>query len=184
MAAQPAPVTLADFELMKKTAAMDDRDIALLRTSKSILAGQTDAILDVWYGFVGSHPHLLRYFSAPDTGAPIPEYLAAVRERFARWILDTAAAEFDEKWLAHQIEIARRHHRTGKNSTDGARSVDHIHYRYIVPLLVPVTATLRPFLEKGGASATTVDGMLAAWLKAVVLQVTLWSIPYCNPGDF
>ena len=95
-----------------------------------------------------------------------------------------ASADFDEAWLAHQVEIARRHHRVGKNRTDGVRSVDHIPYRYIVPLLVPITLTLRPFLEEGGASSGDVDGMLAAWLKAVILQVTLWSLPYCNPGDF
>jgi hypothetical protein len=177
-------ITVADFELMKRTAGMDDRDIARLRASRDILAGQTEAILDVWYGFVGSQPHLLHYFSDPATNAPIDAYLGAVRERFRQWILDTAAASFDEEWLAHQVEIGRRHHRSGKNETDHVRAVSHIPYRYIVPLLVPITTTLRPFLERGTASAAEVDGMLAAWLKAVTLQVTLWSIPYCNPGDF
>jgi hypothetical protein len=179
-----ASITIADFELMKRTAGMNEQDIAMLRASRAVLAPQTEAILDVWYGFVGSQPHLLHYFSDPTTNAPIGAYLDGVRKRFGKWIVDTAAANFDDKWLAQQLDIGRRHHRIGKNKTDNVRSVSHIPYRHIVPLLVPITTTLRPFLLKGGASAADVDGMMAAWLKAVTLQVTLWSIPYCNPGDF
>jgi Protoglobin len=51
-------------------------------------------------------------------------------------------------------------------------------------LLVPVTTTLRPFLAKGGAPPEEVDAMHQAWVKAVLLQLILWSHPYVRDGDF
>ncbi|HWV57278.1 MAG TPA: protoglobin domain-containing protein [Longimicrobiales bacterium] len=179
-----SPVTLEDFELMKKTALFDEDDVRYLRRSREVLADQTDAILDVWYGFVGSQPHLLHYFTNPADGQPIGRYLDAVRVRFGQWILDTAEANYDQDWLDYQYTIGLRHHRVGKNRTDDVDSVDHIHFRYLIPLLVPITVTLKPFLAKKGDSPEDVDRMHAAWLKSVVLQLTLWSQPYCREGDF
>ena len=51
-------------------------------------------------------------------------------------------------------------------------------------LLVPITTTLKPFLAKGGAAADEVEAMHQAWVKAVLLQVILWSHPYVRDGDF
>jgi len=178
-----SPVSLEELDLLRQSLLLTDDDVALLRRSKPILAPQVEAILDVWYGFVGSHPHLLAYFSDAD-GQPDQDYLAAVRHRFGRWILDTADAEFDQEWLDWQHEIGRRHHRTGKNRTDGATAVPHIHFRYLPALAFPITATLRPFLEKGGDDTATVDAMQQAWVKSVLLQVILWSHPYVRDGDF
>jgi len=57
-----APYTLKDLESLKKTLLFTDDDVFYLRKSKEILADQTDAILDVWYGFVASTPELVEYF--------------------------------------------------------------------------------------------------------------------------
>ena len=111
-------------------------------------------------------------------------YLAAVRRRFGRWILDTADATFDQAWLDYQHEIGLRHHRTKKNQTDGARAPAIVPFRDLFALVFPVTFTLRPFLAKKGASPTEVDAMHAAWVKTCLVQVTLWSHPYVKPGDF
>lgn len=178
-----APITLGELELLKKTVLLAGDDVAALRASAPILADQTEAILDVWYGFVGSQPHLLAYF-ANDAGRPDADYLGAVRRRFVQWILDTAQAKFDQPWLDYQFEVGRRHHRSGKNRTDGAHAVPHIAYRYLPALLYPVTATLKPFLASKGASAEDVERMQQAWIKAVLLQVILWSYPYVREGDF
>ena len=51
-----APYTLQDLESLKTTMIFTDEDVSYLRMSKAILADQTDAILDVWYGFVASTP--------------------------------------------------------------------------------------------------------------------------------
>lgn len=55
------------------------------------MADQVEEILDLWYGFVGSHPHLVYYFTGSD-GQPNVSYLNAVRERFCQWIMDTSPA--------------------------------------------------------------------------------------------
>jgi hypothetical protein len=178
-----SPVSLDELELVQATLLLGEDDRTALRRSGDLLAPQVEAILDVWYGFVGANPHLLAAFTGPD-GQPDQAYLAAVRRRFGRWILDTARAEFDQAWLDYQHEIGLRHTRRGKNRTDGAQAADHIPLRYVLALLVPITATLKPFLADGGASPDDVEVMHQAWVKAVLLQLILWSHPYVRDGDF
>ena len=149
-----------------------------------VVRDQIEAILDVWYGFVGSNPHLLASFTDPAGGQPIGDYLGAVRARFGEWILNTASANYDQAWLDYQHEIGLRHHRAKKNRTDGVASTEIVPFRYLTPLIFPVTATLKPFLAKGGHSSEEVDRMHAAWVKSCLLQVTLWSPAYVNQGDF
>jgi hypothetical protein len=179
-----SPVTLKDLDALKRTLLLSDEDIKYLRMSREILADQTDAVLDVWYGFVAGTPELVYSFGNKDTGKPEGEYLARVRARFAQWILDTAEADYDQRWLDYQHEIALRHNKAKKNQTDGAPSVAQINYRYIPALTIPVTTTLKPFLAKKGASAADVEKMHAAWVKAVLLQTILWSQPYVKDGQF
>ncbi|MBK9169243.1 MAG: protogloblin ApPgb [Bryobacterales bacterium] len=179
-----SPVSLEDLDLLKKSVLFTGDDVRYLRMSHDVLKDQTEQVLDVWYGFVASHPHLVYYFGRKSDGQPDGDYLAAVRRRFAQWILDTAAADYGQKWLDYQHEIGRRHHRTGKNQTDGAPSVDNISYRYLPAFIYPITATLKPFLANKGHSADDVDKMHQAWVKSVILQVTLWSHPYVKDGDF
>jgi hypothetical protein len=50
----------------------------------------------------------------------------------------------------------------------------------VLALLVPITTTLKPFLA-GGEDG---EAMHQAWVKAVLLQVILWSHPYVRDGDF
>ncbi len=183
-ATRTGPVSVEDFEKMKKSILFDDNDVKYLRMSHEVLKDQTDAVLDVWYGFVGSQPQLVQYFAKKSDGKPDAAYLSAVRKRFGQWILDTASANYDAKWLAYQYEIGLRHHRAKKNKTDRVESIDIIHYRYLPLLTYPVTATLKPFLAKKGHSAEDVDKMQQAWVKSVILQVTLWSAPYIKDGDF
>ncbi len=179
-----SPVTLAEFETMKKTALFGDDDVRALRVSHDVLKDQVEAILDVWYGFVGSQPHLLASFSGGAIGQPEGEYLGAVRKRFGQWILDTAAAQYDQRWLDYQHEIGLRHHRAKKNRTDGADASAIVPFRDLFALIFPVTFTLKPFLAKQGHSAEQVEQMHAAWLKSCLLQLTLWSHPYVKDGDF
>ncbi len=179
-----SPVTHADFELMKKSVLFGDEDAKYLRLSHDVVEDQVEAILDVWYGFVGSNPHLLASFTGKSDGKPLGDYLAAVRKRFGQWILDTARAEFDQKWLDYQHEIGLRHHRTKKNRTDSAASTDIVPFRNLFALIFPITFTLKPFLAKKGHSAEEVEKMYAAWVKSCLLQVTLWSHPYVKDGDF
>ena len=179
-----SPVSLQDLELLQATLLLGPDDLAALRRSRDLLAPRVEEILDVWYGFVGANPHLLAAF-ANAQGQPDQAYLAAVRRRFGQWILDTAQAEFDQAWLDYQHEIGLRHTRRGKkNRTDGADAADHVPLRYLLALLVPITTTLKPFLAGGAAGDDEVEAMHQAWVKAVLLQVILWSHPYVRDGDF
>jgi hypothetical protein len=179
-----SPVTPGDFELMKKSVLFGEEDTKYLRLSHDLLKDQVEAILDVWYGFVGSNPHLLASFTGKTDGKPIGAYLDAVRKRFGQWILDTARAEYDQAWLDYQHEIGLRHHRTKKNHTDGVASTDIVPFRNLFLLIFPITFTLKPFLAKKGHPAEEVEKMHAAWVKSCLLQVTLWSHPYVKSGDF
>jgi Protoglobin len=172
------------WALMTKTALLEAEDLRYLRMSADVLRDQVEAILDVWYGFVGANPHLLHYFARPSDGQPIEAYLAAVRKRFGDWILDTASGSYDDAWRAKQDEIGRRHHRIGKNKTDNVDAVDHIHLRYLLLLLYPIWATLKPFLAKKGNSSEDVEKMHQAWLKSLLLQIALWSRPYVKEADW
>jgi hypothetical protein len=178
-----SPVSLDELQQLETTLLLGENDLAALRRSGDLLAPRVEDILDVWYGFVGANPHLLAAFSGPG-GQPNQAYLAGVRRRFGRWILDTARAEFDQAWLDYQHEIGVRHTRSGKNRTDGVQAADHIPLRHVLALLIPITATLKPFLARGGATPEDVEAMHRAWVKAVLLQLILWTQPYVREGDF
>lgn len=179
----PSPVSPQDFEELKASLLFGPADVAALRRAHAVLAPQVEAILDVWYGFVGSNPHLLRYFST-ETGEPVGPYLDAVRKRFGQWILDSCQADYGAAWLAWQDEIGRRHHRIGKNKTDGVSAAPHIPMSLLLALAIPISVTVRPFLAKSGNSPDDVDAMHAAWTKSVWLHAILWARPYAIAGDF
>lgn len=179
-----SPVSLNDFEQMKASVLFGEEDVKYLRMSHDIVKGRVEAILDVWYGFVGSQPHLLASFSGKTDGKALGDYLTSVRKRFGQWILDTSNARYDQAWLDYQHEIGLRHHRVRKNRTDGAPSTDLVPFRNLFALIFPVTFTLRPFLAEKGHSAEDVEKMYAAWVKSCLLQVTLWAHPYVKDGDF
>lgn len=178
-----SPVSLQDLDLLKQAVMFTEEDVGYLRQAGEVLADQVEEILDLWYGFVGSHPHLLHYFTGPD-GQPIEKYLGNVRARFGQWILDTCNRPYNRDWLNYQQEIALRHHRTKKNQTDQVQSVEIVPLRYLIAFIYPISATIKPFLAKKGHSADEVEKMFQAWFKSVVLQVALWSYPYAREGDW
>jgi len=178
-----SPLSMDDLENLKKAVLFGPEDEKYLRLAGEVLADQIENVLDVWYGFVGSHPHLVYYFT-DSKGNANSEYLAAVRKRFGQWILDTCNRPYDQTWLDYAQEIGLRHHRTKKNKTDNVDSVPHVNYRYLVAFIYPITATIKPFLAKKGHSPEEVEKMHQAWFKSVVMQVALWSAPYVKDGDF
>jgi len=175
----PSPVSLQDLGELKKSILFTDDDVAALARAGEVLLPQTDEILEVWYGFVGSHPHLIATFAGP-AEQPDPVYLAAVRQRFGRWIADLCNRTYDQEWLDYQEEIGLRHHPVGKNRTDGVESTSaYIPLRHLIAFIVPITLTIREFLSDGGRTTSAeVDAMYQAWFKAVTLTVALWVRPY------
>lgn len=177
-----SPVTMQDLALLKKTLLWSDDDNRYLKMAGDVLKDQTDAILGLWYGYVGGNEHLLYYFTK--NGQPNADYLTAVRARFGQWILDLCQKPYDQTWLNYQYEIALRHHSSRKNKTDGVDAAPIIHYRYMTAFIYPITATIKSFLAKKNNSQEDVEGMYNAWFKAVTLTVVLWTYPYINKNEF
>lgn len=172
-----SPVDTDELALLLDTLAWSDADAVALARAGSILAPQVEQVLDVWYGFVGSHPHLVVSFSGAD-GQPDAAYLAAVRQRFGQWIRDLCERPWDQRWLDYQNEIARRHVVTMGDTDAVTSDQDHIPLRYLIAFVWPITATVRPFLAHGAAGDADLDALHTAWFKAVTLTVALWAQPY------
>jgi hypothetical protein len=179
---EKSPVSMQDLDLLKKTLLWSVDDDRYLNMAGEVLKDQTNEVLDLWYGYVGGNEHLVHYFGK--NGKPNMDYLGAVRARFGQWILDICQKTYDQNWLNYQHEIAKRHHTTRKNKTDGVDAEPIIHYRYMTAFIYPITATIKSFLGKKGHSQTDVEGMHNAWFKAVTLTVILWTYPYINKNEF
>ena len=57
-----SPLGLEDLDLLKQTVLFGEEDEEHLRMAGDVLEDQVEDVLDVWSGFVGDHPHLVRYF--------------------------------------------------------------------------------------------------------------------------
>jgi pimeloyl-ACP methyl ester carboxylesterase len=179
-----SPISMHEWEEMKQSAFFSDEDVTYLRLSYDVLKDQAEDLVKVWRGIIMSHPHLRAYDENPLTGEIDKAYATAVGKRFTQWVIDTAKAEYDQKWLDYQYEIGLRHHRTKKNMTDGGHTAEHIRARDLIAFAAATVAPMKPHLAKGGHSAEVVNRMYDAWWKSMILQVTLWSQPYMKEGDF
>lgn len=177
-----APITLAQLDEIKQVLAWSQEDVEALRQLGTIAGPKADEIVGAWYAFAARTPAVLAAFSS-DQGRVDEAYLAAVRARFVQWIHDTCDARHDQAWLDYQFEIGRRHHRVGKNRTDGADATSIVPFRYIIPLAAPIASTMREFIARE-APAADVERMMDAWGKAVLLQLALWSHPFVRDGDW
>jgi hypothetical protein len=91
-----------------------------------VLTDQAEDMVTAWRTRLAEHPHLAIYSAAPD-GSLNPDYSAASKPRFVRWVIDACTRPFDQTWLDYQ-EIGLRHTRDKKNVTDHVESVDHEAY--------------------------------------------------------
>ena len=178
-----SPVSLEELEQLKQTVTLADEEIPYLRMAGDVLNGQEHQVVDTWRAIIGSQPHLAKYFVAPD-GKPDENYKANVKERFARWVLDTCRRPYDQAWLDYQHEIGLRHTHLKKNKTDDANTPPHIPLRYLIAFTAVINETIKPFLANKGNSLEEVEAMHRAWCKAVLLQIALWSRAYVAESDW
>jgi pimeloyl-ACP methyl ester carboxylesterase len=179
-----SPISIADWEELKKSALFSEEDVVYLRLSRHVLEDQVDDLLKTWRGIIFDHPHLRAYDEDPNTGEVDSEYAKAVGKRFGQWVIDTAKAQYDQAWLDYQYEIGLRHHRTKKNKTDAGHTRDHIRARDLIAFSAAIVVPMKPFLAKKGHPPEVVNRMYDAWWKSMILQVALWSQPYIKDGDF
>jgi Protoglobin len=174
---QPSPLTLDDFKRLQAVVGFTDDDRQALRDAGELLANEAEALVDGWRKIIGSQDHLSEWFFGPD-GKPDDDYKAAVKPRFVQWVVDTFKRPFDQDWLDYQEEIALRHTPAKKNKTDGAQTPSVVPLRYLLAFAVPVLADMRTHLLRKNLSSDDIERLHAAWTKAVILTLTLWSRPY------
>ena len=172
-----SPVTLDELRKLEQTVGWTEVDGDAIAMAAEVLGGQEEAMVDSWRAIIGEHEHLAKWFFGPD-GKPDEAYKAAVKKRFVRWVTDLCRRERDRAWLDYQEEIGLRHTPAKKNQTDGAQTPDMVPLRYLVAFTSVVITTAKEFLGKKGYSSEKVERMHAAWTKAVLLTLALWSRPY------
>jgi hypothetical protein len=77
-----SPITLEEWEELKKSALFSEEDIVYLRLSEEVLADQVDDLLKTWRGVIFDHPHLRAYNEDPETHEVDSDYAKAVGKRF------------------------------------------------------------------------------------------------------
>ena len=173
---------LARLTLIKALLAAGARDAALAEAA-DILADQADDMVTAYRARLGQLSWMAPYSGHPD-GSPNPEYGAASKPRFDRWIIDACTRPLDQAWLDYQHEIGLRHTTAKKNKTDHADSLDQIPMRYLLGFTGFVLATARGYLAATGAPAERVDRMHNAFIKSVTLHVTVWTRAYVDGSSW
>ena len=174
-----SPVSMKELEQLKQTITLDSEDERYLRIAGDVLKDQTESVVTLWRGIIGSTPHLAFYFKDAQ-GNPDEQYKARVKERFKQWIIDVCTKPYDQDWLNYQHEIGLRHMHAKKNQTDNTDGPPYIPMRYVLGFTAVVNDTIKPFLVKKGHSLGVIEKMHKAWCKAVLLHVTLWTRAYCS----
>lgn len=177
-----SPVTLEEFEQLKRDANFTGDDVHWLRQAGKVLADQAPALAGKWRNLIGTLPHLAFYWRRPD-GKKDAQYAETSGLRLQQWILDTCQRPYDQAWLNYQQEIALRHSSVKKNATDHAlATAPTIHLRHIIAFCAVITdpAIMKPLLSAKGHDAIDVDKMHQAWTNSIWLQIALWTEPYTN----
>ena len=62
-----SPISVHEWEELKKSALFSEEDVVYLRLSEEILANQVQDLLKTWRGIIFDHPHLRAYDENPKT---------------------------------------------------------------------------------------------------------------------
>jgi Protoglobin len=178
-----SPVTLEDLDKLKQAVGLTEQDQRYLLLAGQVLVDQAADMVTAWRATLGEHPHLAAYSAHPD-GRPNPEYSAASKPRFDRWVIDACTRPLDQAWLDYQHEIGLRHTREKKNTTDHADAAEHIPMRYWVAFTAVVLVTARDYLSRKGHSEQDVAGMHAAFTKSVMLHLSVWTRAYVGTENW
>ncbi len=175
-----APVSLTEFRQLEATVGLTEQDRASLRRAGALVKEEdANALVDGWRKIIGAKSYLARVFYGAEN-KPDESYKAAVKARFVRWVLDLLNRPFDQAWLDYQWEIGLRHTPAKKNATDGADSAPHVPLRFLIAFMAPVIEAIVPLLRSKGLDAEEIERVRAAWTKAALLTLALWSGPYAR----
>jgi Protoglobin len=165
-----------DLSQLEQTVGWSDVEARLLEKHADLFRAKAESMVDSWRALIGSQAHLAHWFLKPD-GAPDYEYKAGVKRRFVQWVIDVALRPHNRDWLNYQQEIGLRHTPAKKNQTDGANTPPVVPFRYLLGF-VPVVFPIRRFFADAIQDEAELKRHEDAWIKAVILHVTLWSRAY------
>ncbi|MCU1259964.1 MAG: hypothetical protein JWO80_2849 [Bryobacterales bacterium] len=172
-----SPVTLTELRHLEQTVGWTEDDARRLRSAARTLVPQAERMVDEWRAAIGRQPHLAAWFLKPD-GAPDEAYKAAIKRRFVQWVSDLCLRPHDQDWLNYQEEIGLRHTPAKKNQTDGGETPPLVPLRYTIAFASVVITSLQKFLPDDDE----LESIEAAWTRAVLLSVALWSRPHTSAG--
>jgi hypothetical protein len=175
-----SPLTDEDLRNLEQTMGWTDDDRNILLKHSALFQQQAEPMVDSWRSVIGAQPHLAHWFLGPD-GKPDDDYKARVKRRFVQWVVDVAVRPHDRAWLNYQEEIGLRHTPAKKNLTDGKQTPPLVPLRYLLGF-IPVVLPIRRFFSASISNNEELTRLEAAWTRAVLLHITLWSRPYATEG--
>lgn len=171
-----SPLSDAEFSQLEQAAGWTAGDAALLARHAHLFRAHAESMVDSWRALIGSQPPLAHAFVRPD-GTPDDAYKASIKRRFVQWVIDVAVRPHDRDWLNYQHEIGLRHTPARKNQTDAAHTPSHVPFRYLLAFL-PAVLPIRSFFSDDIHHEEDLTKLQAAWTRAVLLHLTLWSRAY------
>ena len=175
-----SPLSDEDLRNLEQTVGWSSEDRDILLKHSALFQQQAEAMVDSWRSVIAAQPHLSHWFVGPD-GKPDDDYKARVKRRFVQWVIDVALRPHDRAWLNYQEEIGLRHTPAKKNLTDGKQTPPLVPLRYLLGF-IPVVLPIRKFFSASISSNEELARLEAAWTRAVLLHITLWSRPYTTEG--
>ena len=180
-AAAHSPVSPEELRQLETAVGWTEQDAAVLREHAQIFTSRAEDMVDAWRALIAAQPHLVKLFFGPD-GKPDEAYKARVKQRFVQWVRDACLRPHDQAWLDYQEEIGLRHTPLKKNCTDNAQTPALVPLRYLYAFSATLALTSRRFFVEAGVAGEELRRLEDAWLKSVVLHVTLWSRPFAQDG--
>lgn len=175
-----SPLSDEDLRNLEQTIGWSNADRDILLKHSSLFEQQAETMVDAWRSVIAAQPHLSHWFVAPD-GKPDDDYKARVKRRFVQWVIDVAMRPHDRAWLNYQEEIGLRHTPAKKNTTDGRQTPPLVPLRYLLGF-IPVVLPIGKFFSASIRDESELSRLEAAWTRAVLLHITLWSRPYTREG--
>jgi hypothetical protein len=175
-----SPLSDEDLRNLEQTVGWTDEDRDILLKHAALFQQQAETMVNSWRAVIAAQPHLSHWFVSPD-GKPDDGYKARVKQRFVQWVIDVALRPHDRAWLNYQEEIGLRHTPAKKNLTDGSQTPPLVPLRYLLGF-IPVVLPIRKFFSASISDEPELASLEAAWTRAVLLHITLWSRPYTVEG--
>ena len=175
-----SPLTDEDLRHLEQTVGWTNEDRDILERHATLFGEYAEAMVDSWRSVIAAQPHLAHWFVGPN-GKPDDTYKARVKRRFVQWVIDVASRPHDRAWLDYQQEIGLRHTPAKKNRTDSAQTPPIVPLRYLLAF-IPVVLPIRRFFSIAISNELELTRLEIAWTRAVLLHITLWSLPYVAEG--